>query len=215
MSEHHDQRGERREYDAHSLSRAQIDEDPIAQFGHWLRDAKDAEIKDATAMALATADAAGMPAVRIVLLKHFDAEGFCWYTDRESHKGEELAANPQASLLFYWRDFDRQVRISGKVERLDETHSDQYFHERPAGSRFSAAASQQSQAVDSRATLEARVAALQAQYPNDEVPRPERWGGYRLIPASFEFWQGRESRLHDRFRFVRTGDNWLIERLQP
>ena len=166
-------------------------------------------------MTLATATAQGMPSVRIVLLKHFDADGFCWYTDKSSQKGAELAANPQASLLFYWRELERQVRISGVVEALEDRFNDEYFHSRPEDSRFSAAASQQSQPVEARDTLKARIAELRRQHPDGDVPRPAQWGGYRLRAQQIEFWQGRENRLHDRFRFTREAAGWLIERLQP
>jgi pyridoxamine 5'-phosphate oxidase len=214
LSDEKDLRDTRREYQSAGLRRSWLNPDPIQQFSLWLEDARAAQVKDATAMALATA-VDGMPSQRIVLLKHFDAAGFCWYTDKASQKGRELAANPQASLLFYWREFERQVRISGDVELLDDSLNDQYFHSRPADSRFSAAASQQSRPVDSRDTLKARIDALRAQHPEDDVPRPAQWGGYRLRPREIEFWQGRESRLHDRFRFCRDAAEWRIERLQP
>jgi len=212
-----DHRDARRDYAAHSLSRAQLCDDPLAQFRDWIDTALDTGLKDATAMALATCDGDGQPSLRTVLLKHYDADGFCWYTDYRSQKGLELAANPRAALLFYWREFDRQVRINGNVEYLDAASADAYFHQRPAGSRFAAAASSQSQPVDHRSTLEERIAALRAAHPCDDVPRPEQWGGYRLLPHDFEFWQGRENRLHDRFRYTRAaaGDQWTIERLQP
>ncbi len=212
-----DHRDARRDYAAHSLSRAQLRDDPLAQFRSWLEAAVAAGLKDATAMTLATCDAAGQPSLRTVLLKHCDADGFCWYSDYRSQKGRELAANPRAALLFYWREFDRQVRINGNVELLDAASADEYFQQRPAGSRFAAATSCQSQPVDSRATLEARITALRSAHPQGDVPRPEQWGGYRLRPQSFEFWQGRENRLHDRFRYTcaAAGERWMIERLQP
>jgi pyridoxamine 5'-phosphate oxidase len=139
----------------------------------------------------------------------------CWYTDYRSQKGRELAHNPQASCLFHWRELDRQVRISGSVEELDDAAAAAYFDSRPADSRFSAAASCQSAPVESRETLETRVADLRRQFADGRVPRPAQWGGYRLIPRSYEFWQGREGRLHDRFRFARVDGAWVAQRLQP
>lgn len=211
-----DQRDNRREYAAHWLRRSNLAEDPLAQFQRWFAEALEAGIKDATAMALATADERAAPSVRIVLLKHFDEHGFCWYTDYRSQKGRELERNPQASGLFHWRELDRQVRVSGMVEKLDPRTATAYFETRPDDSRFSAAASCQSQPVDERATLEARVAELRRRFSDGRVPRPEAWGGYRLIPHTYEFWQGREGRLHDRFRFTLNEDGaWVAERLQP
>lgn len=211
-----DQRDNRREYAAHWLRRSNLATDPLAQFQRWFAEALDAGLKDATAMALATADDNGAPSVRIVLLKHFDEAGFCWYTDYRSQKGSELAANPRASCLFHWRELDRQVRISGTVDKLEERSALEYFDSRPADSRFSAAASIQSEPVDSRATLEARVADLRERHPDGRVPKPGQWGGYRLSPRCYEFWQGREGRLHDRFRFTRSDrEAWVSERLQP
>jgi len=205
----------RREYDCDSLSRNQLNTNPFKQMDVWLEQAKQAELKDATAMTLATASKKGMPDARIVLLKQFDESGFCWYTNYNSPKGLQLAENAQACLLFYWREFDRQVRIQGHIEKLSAAEAEEYFHSRPLQSQFSAAASEQSHAIDSRATLEAKVEALQS-INSESVERPEDWGGYRLIPSSFEFWQGRENRLHDRFQFILdNAANWSITRLQP
>ena len=152
-------------------------------------------------MALATAGADGAPSVRIVLLKHFDANGLCWYTDYRSLKGVELAENPAASVLFHWRERDRQVRISGPVQRLSAAESQAYFESRPADSRYASAASVQSAPVANRQALEQAVQALRQAHAPDGVPRPPEWGGYRLRPVEYEFWQGREGRLHDRFRY--------------
>ncbi len=205
----------RREYDCDSLSRNQLNTNPFKQMDVWLEQAKQAELKDATAMTLATASKNGMPDARIVMLKQFDESGFCWYTNYNSPKGLQLAENAQACLLFYWREFDRQVRIQGHIEKLSAAEAEEYFHSRPLQSQFSAAASEQSHAIDSRATLEAKVEALQS-INSESVERPEAWGGYRLIPSSFEFWQGRENRLHDRFQFILdNAANWSITRLQP
>ncbi len=206
----------RREYNCNSLSRSQLDADPFKQMQLWLEQAKQADLKDATAMTLATSDHNNLPDARIVLLKQLDERGFCWYTDYSSHKGQQLAHNPQACLLFYWRELDRQVRIQGRVEKINGTEADEYFASRPLQSRLSAAASSQSQAIGSRAELEDKVAQLQQQY-DDHVPRPADWGGYRLLPTHFEFWQGRENRLHDRFSYEKSDSDghWLINRLQP
>jgi pyridoxamine 5'-phosphate oxidase len=205
----------RREYLAGPLRRADLAAEPLEQFRHWLDQALAAELRDATAMALATASSAGEPSVRVVLLKRFDRDGFCWYTDYRSHKGRDLAANPRAELLFHWREFDRQVRIGGAVERLDDASARDYFASRPADSRLSAAASTQSAPVADRQTLEAAVAELRRRYADGQVPKPDEWGGYRLIPDRFEFWQGRAGRLHDRFCYTGGAGGWQVTRLQP
>jgi len=215
MSNRQDYTSLRREYLAKPLQREMLEQDPVKQFAQWLEKATEVSPDDATSMTLATASASGMPSARIVLLKHFGEEGFAWYTDYESQKGKELAENPQAELMFYWYGLERQVRIQGKVEKLSVEQGEQYFNERPFGSRLSAAASHQSHSIDSREALEQRVDELSAQYPDEDLPKPERWGGYRLIPTCFEFWQGRENRLHDRFRYTLTDAGWQIERLQP
>lgn len=215
----------RRDYTADSLRRADLHADPLAQFRHWLQDARDAKLIDATAMMLSTVDADGRPHSRVVLLKRCDEQGYVWYTYQDSDKGRQLAANPVAALLFYWSALERQVRIEGQVELLDPSEADDYFHSRPEGSRFSAAASQQSAHVDDRSVLEARVQALHEQHPQGDVARPAIWGGYRLVPDRYEFWQGRADRLHDRFEFAAAGagrhpdaapaSGWAINRLQP
>ncbi len=205
----------RRDYLSGSLSRADLDPNPVIQFAKWMDLALSYPILDATAAALATANQQGRPSVRIVLLKHFDDSGFTWYTDKRSEKGRDLAENPWAELAFYWRELDRQLRVAGQVEVLPDALNDAYFLERPPGSRYAAAASVQSSVIESRAVLEARVADLQERFPEENVPRPADWGGYRLIPDRFEFWQGRESRLHDRFRYSSRPDGWQIERLNP
>ncbi len=206
---------ERRDYSANTLSAAELANTPLEQFRHWMKQARAAKILDASAMALATADSTGQPHVRIVLLKKVDDEGFSWYTYQQSDKGDQLAQNPQASLLFYWRELERQVRIEGRVVRLDPTNADEYFYSRPEGSRFSAAASIQSAPVENRAELQAKVAALHQQYPDGNVPRPDVWGGYQLQPTRFEFWQGRDDRLHDRFIYTKHDNAWTTQRLSP
>jgi len=209
------QRDVRREYGSASLVRADLHADPLQQFDAWLGAATRANLMDATAMTLATVDPDGRPSTRIVLLKHFDREGYVWYTDYGSQKGRDLAANANASVLFYWRELERQVRIDGVVSKVERALSEQYFNSRPQDSRYSAAASRQSQPVAKREHMEQAVAGLQAQYPAGEVPVPPDWGGYRLHAQAYEFWQGRVGRLHDRFRYQPMQDAWRIERLQP
>lgn len=210
-----DYRGERRDYVEGTLSRVDLAADPLQQFVTWMDEARAADIPDATAMSLATADDQGRPSVRIVLLKEASPDGFSWFTDKSSSKGRHLAINDQAELLFYWRELSRQIRISGRVIELPDAEADQYFDERPEGSRFSAAASLQGSVIENRQVLEARVAELRQQFPDGDVPRPQQWGGYRLIPDHLEFWQGRESRLHDRFRYEKNDKGWNIQRLSP
>ncbi|MGB0733521.1 MAG: pyridoxamine 5'-phosphate oxidase [Pontibacterium sp.] len=212
----HDYKQLRREYLAAPLDRENLVVSPFDQFALWMDKAVEVSPEDATSMTLATASKTGMPAARIVLLKHFDESGFAWYTDYRSAKGQDLAENPQASLMFYWGMLERQIRIQGTVEKLTYEKACEYFHSRPEGSRFSAAASLQSAPINSRLDLEKKVANLRSQYPEGDVPCPEAWGGYILKPTHFEFWQGRESRLHDRFTYDKQGDGtWTVTRLQP
>ncbi len=205
----------RREYVAEGLHRADICANPFDQFKLWFDTALTALPDDATSMTLATADSEGRPAARIVLLKQFDARGFCWFTDFRSEKGQQLAQNPYAEIMFYWYGLERQIRIRGPVEQLDYNAGEHYFNERPLGSRFSAAASHQSAPIDSRASLESAVEELKRAWPDGNIPCPETWGGYRLIPERFEFWQGRENRLHDRFCYRLEAGQWQVDRLQP
>jgi len=208
----------RRDYTADTLRRQDLAAAPVEQFTAWLQGARDQKLIDATAMTVATASSDGQPHSRIVLLKQFDDAGFVWYTYQESDKGQQLAENPKACISFYWRELERQVRIEGAVTRLDPAAADEYFYSRPEGSRFSAAASAQSQPVVNREQLEDRVAKLHTAYPDGDVPRPAVWGGYLLNPHRFEFWQGRADRLHDRFIYERTSvesADWAITRLQP
>lgn len=207
---------ERREYLNSALDRSDLTDNPFEFFQLWLAQAR-RHAKDATAMSLATADQEGWPSVRTVLLKDVNEQGFVWFTDTESQKGRELLANPKAEIHFYWHALERQVRIQGTVTRVDETMADKYFQSRPLGSRLSAVASHQSAPVDSRETLEAAIASLQAEYPDEQVPKPARWGGFCLEPLKIEFWQGRESRLHDRFVYRRdtASSPWNISRIQP
>jgi pyridoxamine 5'-phosphate oxidase len=191
------------------LRRDDLDADPLRQFDRWYSEAG-AVVAAPEAMALATAAPDGAPSARMVLLKSFDQRGFAFFTSYESRKGAELEANPRAALLFYWQPLGRQVRVEGAVARVDSGESDAYFASRAAGSRKGAAASHQSRPLAERGALDRAVAAL-----GDDVARPEWWGGYRLVPERYEFWQHRESRLHDRFRYERQGNSWVIERLYP
>ena len=205
----------RREYESHALSRKDMDADPFVQFGLWLQRARELGLLDATAMTLATAEPDGKPSARIVLLKHVDHQGFTWFTDSRSLKGRQIKANPNAALLFHWRDLSRQVRVHGTVEMLPAQEADQYFYLRPEGSRFSAAASCQSATVESRSQLEDEVSRLRSAHPNGDVPRPEAWLGYRLKPEYFEFWQGQSNRLHDRIVYTQEGNSWVMSRISP
>jgi pyridoxamine 5'-phosphate oxidase len=196
------------------LRRADLDPDPLRQFAAWYAQAADA-VDAPEAVVLATATAAGAPSARMVLLKGFDQRGFVFYTNYFSRKGQEIAQNPRAAMLFHWTPLGRQVRIEGVVHRIDAAESDAYFRTRPPGSRLSAAASPQSRPVASRDVLEAAVAELASRHPDGDVPRPEEWGGLRLVASRFEFWQHGADRLHDRFRYRREGEIWTVERLGP
>ena len=203
----------RREYRYGTLSARDVQDDPLQQFRRWFAEAERAQVLDYSAMALATSQA-GVPSARIVLLKGLDEDGFRWFTDGRSEKGQALANNPQAELLFHWRELDRQVRVRGDVTRLSEEESDAYFYSRPLDSQLAAATSEQSPPVDSRETRAQRYRTLT---PSDceQAPRPQAWGGYCLKPAQYEFWQGREGRLHDRLQYRSTSSGWAVERLQP
>ena len=205
----------RREYAREALAEADVDADPVVQFWRWFEQAEQAGLLEPTAMTLATATPDGRPSARMVLLRGFDERGFCFYTNYESRKGIELAANPRAALVLWWGELERQVRIEGTVTRTSREESEAYFHSRPPGSQLSAAASPQSRVIEGRATLERRVAELATGSPDGKVPLPEFWGGYRLAHEVVELWQGRPNRLHDRLRYRRVGDAWRIERLAP
>jgi pyridoxamine 5'-phosphate oxidase len=196
------------------LRRADLDPDPLRQFALWYTQAADA-VPAPEAVALATATASGAPSARMVLMKGFDQRGFVLYTNYFSRKGQEIAQNPRAAMLFHWQPLGRQVRIEGAVHRIDAAESDAYFATRAPGSRLSAAASPQSRPVDSRAVLEDAVARLAARHPDGKVRRPAEWGGLRLVPSAYEFWQHGDDRLHDRFCYRREEDAWVVERLGP
>ncbi len=229
----------RREYTLTSLRRADLDPDPIKQFEKWFAQVAGARMSgrlrrlciniyksvfmgqvsapvDINAMTLATVDREGRPSARIVLLKGVDSRGFVFFTNYDSRKGFELAENPRAALVFYWPDQERQVCVAGDVARITEAESEAYFRSRPRGSRIAAWASRQSEVLPDRAALEAKWKEIENKYPGDDVPKPPFWGGYVLTPTRIEFWQGRPSRMHDRFRYTKQADNtWKIERLSP
>lgn len=207
--------GLRKDYGQASLSEEDVADDPIDQFATWFEEALQAEVNEPNAMTLSTVDAEGRPSSRIVLIKHFDERGFVWYTNYDSQKGKQLSANPFAALLFFWSELERQVRVEGKVELTSAEESDKYFHSRPLQSRLSAIASHQSEPIASRAALEQNYEAVARQY-GEEPPRPQHWGGFRLVPERIEFWQGRRSRFHDRIVYLRQADgSWTRQRLQP
>lgn len=205
----------RREYARATLDEGSVHPDPNVQLLAWLEDAARAELLEPSAMVLATAGEDGVPSARVVLLKGADSNGLTFFCDTRSQKGTELTANPVAAVVFWWGELERQVRVNGNVSRVSDPDASAYFSTRPLGSRISAWASHQSQVVPNRAALQARWDEAARRFPNQEVPRPPYWGGFRITPVQYEFWQGRPNRLHDRLRYRVSGGEWIIERLSP
>ncbi len=206
----------RQDYKLQTLDEAEVQSSAIEQFTMWWSEAMRSEISEVNAMTLATITASGLPDARIVLLKGYDESGFVFFTNYESRKGKELAQNPAACLVFFWKELERQIRITGSVEKVSAAESDDYFFSRPEGSRIGAWASPQSSIIKSREVIEKNAANYQQQFSNGKIDRPPHWGGYRVKPASIEFWQGRPSRLHDRLLYTKNENGeWKIERLAP
>ena len=206
----------RKDYMLHSLNETDVAANPIEQFTRWWDDAVRSEIEEVNAMTLATVNTEGFPTARIVLLKGYDVNGFVFFTNYQSSKGIELAKNPRACLVFFWKELERQVRIEGLVEKISAADSEEYFQSRPVGSRIGAWASPQSTVIPNREVIENNVTELEKKYANTPVPRPQHWGGYIVKPVSIEFWQGRSSRLHDRILYTAQNNLiWKIERLAP
>jgi pyridoxamine 5'-phosphate oxidase len=204
----------RKDYRLLSLNESDVAVSPNEQFGKWWDEAIHSAVDEVNAMTLATVDKAGKPHARIVLVKEFDENGFTFFTNYDSNKGEELAANPYAALVFFWKELERQVRICGSVEKIEAAKSDAYFASRPAGSRIGAWSSPQSKVIADRTVLENNEAKFKEEF-GENIPRPQHWGGYIVKPTELEFWQGRSSRLHDRIRYTLQNDVWKIERLAP
>jgi pyridoxamine 5'-phosphate oxidase len=205
----------RREYTLATLNESDVDADPIRQFERWYGEAQAANVNEPSAMTLATADRNGTPSARVVLLKDVDQLGFTFYTDFRSRKAADLAENPRVALVFLWKEMERQVRVSGLAVRVSDSESAEYFATRPRGSQLGAWASTQSRVLGSRDVLEAALGAATVKFEDGPVPLPPHWGGFRVTPSEIEFWQGRASRLHDRLRYRREDDRWVMERLSP
>ncbi len=205
----------RQEYTRQSLDISDVSPDPIQQFNQWFEEAKNAQLPEPNAMHLATASVDGRPSGRIVLLKGIENRQFLFYTNYQSQKGQQIAENPQAALTFFWGELERQVRIEGSIAKVDESTSTEYFHSRPRGSQIGAWVSPQSQAIENREVLSNRETQFTKQYAEQEVPKPQHWGGYAVTPHLVEFWQGRPSRLHDRILYQLERDRWKIHRLAP
>jgi len=206
----------RKEYNLHRLDPQKMEEDAIMQFGQWFQDAVRSGLDEVNAMTLATSSADGLPSARIVLLKGYSKEGFQFFTNYESFKGKQLMENPRACLVFFWKELQRQIRITGLVEKLSSEKSDDYFNSRPEGSRIGAWASPQSEVIENSEWLDQRAKQLAADFAGGVIPRPPYWGGFLVRPVTIEFWQGRPDRLHDRLQYsLQENGNWLIERLAP
>jgi pyridoxamine 5'-phosphate oxidase len=206
----------RKDYQLQSLLETDVANNPFEQFNRWWDDAIKSELDEVNAMTLATASATGMPSARIVLLKSASADGFVFFTNYNSHKGKELEENPFACLVFFWKELERQIRITGTIEKVSGAESDEYFHSRPVGSRIGAWASPQSSVIPSRKTIETNIVKYEQEFADAEIIRPPHWGGYIVKPTVIEFWQGRPSRLHDRIQYSKLLDGmWNIERLAP
>ncbi len=207
----------RKEYSLKELGREDLEENPFLQFDKWWKEALNSNIDEINAMTLCTCNSQGQPSARIVLLKGYDESGFTFFSNYESHKAQDMEDNKRVALLFFWKELQRQVRIEGVVKKLEAAESDVYYQSRPEGSKLGAWASPQSRVIESRKELEEKVKAVAEQFKNKEIVRPQNWGGYKVEPNSIEFWQGRESRLHDRFQFARqqSKSGWSLERLAP
>ena len=206
----------RKEYTLAGLDETNAGSDPFTLFSIWMDEALAANLSEPTAMTLATASKSGKPSARMVLLKTFDSAGFVFFTNYESRKGKELAENPAAALVFHWVELERQVRVAGAAARVSREESERYFHSRPAGSQIGALASKQSEVISSRSSLESAAQRLEIEYRGKEIPVPPSWGGFRIVPAEIEFWQGRPNRLHDRLRYsIDKNGKWNLERLAP
>jgi pyridoxamine 5'-phosphate oxidase len=205
----------RKEYSSAFLNEEDVNHNPFKQFELWMHQAVEAEILEPHAMTVSTVSSEGKPSSRIVLLRGFDENGFVFYTNYESDKGQQLDANPYASLVFFWKELERQVRIEGRCERVSAEESDEYYNSRPLGSKLGAWASPQSKVIQSREILDKNAATLLEQYASGDVPRPSHWGGYRVVAETIEFWQGRSNRLHDRIKYSNLDGTWMIERLAP
>jgi pyridoxamine 5'-phosphate oxidase len=205
----------RKDYQLKSLSEHEVAENPFAQFSVWWNEAVQSEIVEVNAMALSTVTSGGKPSSRIVLLKGYDEQGFVFFTNYSSDKGQQISQNHFAALLFFWKELERQVRIEGVVSKVLDEESDAYFNSRPVGSRLGAWASPQSQKISDREVLNKELKKFTEQFDQEDIPRPTHWGGYRVKPTKIEFWQGRSNRLHDRILYEQVNDNWLVSRLAP
>ena len=205
----------RKNYTKFGLNREDLNSSPFMQFSHWFKQAQNAQINEPNAMSIATVNAQGEPSIRTVLLKIFDDNGFVFFTNYNSAKAQDIEHNSSVALLFAWLDLERQVRISGKVEKISQSESFAYFTSRPKGSQLGAWISPQSKVIESRDFLKQKLAEMQAKFSSGKIPLPSAWGGYRVIPEQFEFWQGRSSRLHDRFVYQKENGSWKISRLAP